>query len=660
MRLAREEDTGRAAPHAPGDVTGSMFRVRAKVFAVCVTIACLLAVSRAPATGHAQGDPAPGKPSAELQPVLYDLDLVYNPATCRLRVKCSIDYLVMGYTAPEEQGYYHVFLPGSLEVKAAVCDPYTVLSQTQGLNLVRIANAYSLSRTPASPFWQPGDTMRLALTYEGTPADYDQEEKRYWSWATGQGIWVLSPWVWLPWAYPQPPGESFGEAGYDVSIAVPDGWLVFSPGCPAHQESSVGGLTTFHLQSERGDDGQGTGATTPPGAGAPVCWVAGPYAECGQSAGGGVDYVVWGLAGWREAAQALGQDTGAVLDFLSKYAESPPVSTLTIVQIPPEHGGGVAFPGSGYVFLAAEVEPGKFGNTGDPQLLWAHELTHVYVPSFDDGLAEYSALLYLAERDPEEYTKTLQAKRIYVLDAIRRCGDLPVSSATSAHAQGSDVTEAHAFAYSKPALVWNMFDGLYGREATLEVLRRVARIRDSDRGSPEWQGLVREAVGEVAGEPALRFFDRWWRDARPLDLAVAEATCRPQDPTAAAGGWLLSFTVRDNHREGAVDAGDTIPWVEVAITLEDADGRQTEQVQRVDLTGGETTVELQCPRRPVEVRLDPNLRLLDYVPRNDIAKVSLPGARAWQTLVAVAAGVGLSVLVAAFLFRRPRRIRTGL
>ena len=64
--------------------------------------------------------------------------------------------------------------------------------------------------------------------------------------------------------------------------------------------------------------------------------------------------------------------------------------------------------------------------------------------------------------------------------------------------------------------------------------------------------------------------------------------------------------------------------------------------------------------RAVEVRLDPNLRLLDYVPRNDIAKVSLPGARARQTLVAVAAGVGLSVLVAAFLFRRPRRIRTGL
>jgi len=291
---------------------------------------------------------------------------------------------------------------------------------------------------------------------------------------------------------------------------------------------------------------------------------------------------------------------------------------LHIVQLPPDHGGGVAW-GEGPAGLAA-MRRRDFGDVLPAQLL-AHEIVHNVATFYDEGLTTFLADYYVAGEYPEALQPALTTRRSYVLESIREYGDFSFKEALERRWAGNDVPECHAYLYSKPALLWNTFRGYFGEEATLRFLRDLQRTSaETPVDTPEgllayWRGLVFAA----AGPPGTTFFDRFFTTDYQLDLGLEDGDVRRPSPRRGEPDWTLSFTIVDVHEPIEPNASDVIPWLEVAIVTEGgspapggsdaAEGEPGTVVRRIPLTGRNTKVTLRLPSRTDDHRPTPS-RLL--------------------------------------------------
>ncbi|HCW51685.1 MAG TPA: hypothetical protein DGR79_06430 [Clostridiales bacterium] len=577
------------------------------------------------------------------KPLLYDVTVTYDPRTLEMSVTCVLDVRVV------RNRDYRLALRGYFQIEEAELDGVPA-----EVRRGRTWNIIEVSRPPRTSEF--GELKRWVVSYRGTPERYDREQDRYWAWATEEAVWLCWALDWLPveagvWL----PDDYWTKTGFRLSVSVPEDWVVLSPGSVGVREVS-GGVATYRFDKRYGDEE----------AYPPVVILAGPYRLCGTGSAEGVSYTVWGLPKWSDAAQDLFEEMGPMLEYfhevIGRLPETSPERPLTAVQVPPEQGGGVAWPGQNFMVVAAEGQRYRFGDEGDPRDLWAHELAHLVVPGFDDGLVDFLALDYLRYRDPVTFELALTCQMRYFLEAVEEHGDRAILPAMEARAGGEEVPEVHAFLYTKPALVWNMFHRLFGEETTYAALRRFIdihrRFQDTDHlpfsdGCKKWFDMLRQAIGEEAGEEAVRFLDAWYLEAHPVDLAVADVVCRE----TRDGDWTLAFNLVDEHGSGTPPARESVPLVDVVVVTE-AGGSRTTHTREVVLTGDRIEVEFTFPARPVSVTLAP--WVLDYDRSDNHAAPERPAAPADKLGTATVAGaVLLAVLAAVHLYRRrPGRVQS--
>jgi len=620
--------------------------------AVLAAVAVVVAVT---ATGLG---PSPGARAAAalapptLQPILYDLTVAYNPGTCEMTVTCVLEARVArdppatdGFAG--RTGYYRLGLWRDYRVDRAECDGTRALVRSSR------SGTFWLVEVPQSgQSSEVGLVKRWTVTYHGTPDRYDEEQDRYWSRGTEEALWLCWGWHWVPveanvWIT----DDYWFGSRFRVAVSVPADWEVLSVDAPQVKEVE-GGLATYRFETRAGSR-----ETYPP-----CVLVAGPYRSLSGRTATGVSYTVWGLPRWENTARDLFEEMEPLLAYFEEVVGRLPLGQVTIAQVPPEQGGGVAWPGHGFLVVAAEGQRYMFGDEGDPRDLWAHELGHIAAPNFDDGLVDYLALDYLRRREPEIFQRALTSRAGYFLRAVAEHGDRAILPALTARAFGEHVPEVHAFLYTKPALVWNMFRNLFGEEAAYSILKRfheelpLRHLADYE----DWYLILRRLAEDVSGEDAARFLDHWYRQAQPLDLAVESARCRRAGPGDAgdagdADEWVLSFVLRDEGAEGARPAREAVPEVDVVITM-DGEGEAAEIIERVRLTGNRTRVELTCPARPVSVRLDS--WILDYDPSDNYARLSETGpGDGLLSAAGIGAVLAAAAVVAVLLRRRPVRLR---
>lgn len=599
----------------------------AKRLALALTLACLV-VSAAPA-GLARAQAAP---EVGVQPPHYNVQATYDPLTSRLTVRCDVEMQALTDLPSVE-----FFLP-------------------EGLTFVSPTGQPGDTR-PTRPGLKAGEKATFSMDYQGTPKSYTPEDNRYWCWATPKAVWLTSPWVWLP-----QPCARFDMWAMDVTLrlTLPRAWVVFVPGNPDPQvETAPGSQSTTYVFE-----------TLPGGRAQPWAWFAGPYTSFGTGQVGDASYEVWGLPDWKPEAESLAAQVPDMLTFLLETLGELRSQHIVVLQIPPAQGGGVMMGGSGLGSVLVAVTPGtrptsELGDTCVEQLR-VHELIHAVANFYpDEGFTEFVCDLYVARRIPEMFAAAVTNRRTYVLRTFERYGDKPIDEATKTHLTTGELLEWHAYCYSKPALVWNMFRGIYGDEKTFELIRRLNQEAPAYNFGPGgrdlsgWWDFCAGIVGEVAGSEARAFYDHWFREAAPLDLAVADVRCRRPAPAAGQKGWSVTLTLKDEHAPGKPAGRDTVPWVEVAVAYEALNGGVETKVERVDLTGDSIRVEMTSPGRPLTVMVDPSNWLLDYDPTNNKAEVPVPLtlAETMREVAPPAAGVlvlGLAVWLAR---RRPKTVK---
>lgn len=592
---------------------------RWKSVAILVAVLATLVLPR-PQTATAQD-----VTQYKIQAPHYDVTASYDPQTCTITGHCDVT------------------------IKA--------LSDLQTFTFRLMAGEMTFAGTQETQMSFPGvkaeEEATYSMSFRGAPTNYSEKDNRYWCRATSQAVWIWNPYVWLPLL-----DASYDFGGIDVSLALtlPRDWKAFVPGNPDPRvESSPDSATaTYYFD------------TFPDGTGKPWVWFAGPYTSFGAGQVQAVSYEVWGLPAWKPEAESLAAGIPDMLAFLSDLLGTLRSGRIVIIQIPPEQGGGLEMGGPGYRSQLVGVTPGTNvrSNMGGAciEQLRVHELIHA-VANFcpDEGLTEFVSDLYVAERLPEVFPKVPRARLQYVLATVADHGDKPIDTAMEEHISTRELPDWHAYCYSKPALAWNMFRGIYGDEATVEVVRRINDLaptydwgpRSQDFGG--WWDLCRSAVADVTGESGAAFYDRWFREAVPLDLAFDGAQASRPAPTAGRPEWTVTVAIRDLHGVEVPPARDTIPWVEVGVTVAPEAGQPTPPmvVKRVPLTADVVSTEIHVSGQPGQVILDPNAWLLDYDPSNNTAKVSIP-----PTPAEAAALAGLALAAAAALWGVIRLART--
>ncbi len=660
-------------------------RLRLTLNAVVLIALCLLILApfdsrtglKPSDTVHAQSPMPDWQDGLQLLPLHYDVRVQFKPETAELVVECAVDLEVLrdrGVSAAR------LAIPYGFKMGLVSCDGVPVsVSREMGFTVVEV------------PLSSPGEVRHLLLSYRGNPEQYDREQDRYWSRATPGAVWVSSPYRWLPFPLgPALPEAYWRGSTYRVSITVPAGWVVFSPG--------------FHTGLRTDDDEAGEGGSRSflyegPSVAAPGMvpnrWFAGPYALRGSGVGGSTPYEVWGLPAWCDEAgrlfRELGGDQG-IMAFAEELLDASPGRPVTVVQVPPEMGGGIAFPEAGFCIVAVtDLSAGsrpRFGSSGDPRILWTHEYTHLINPSLPEGLADYIGLRYLQQMDPPSYFKELGSRRNYFLESARELGDRAISRALQDWSMGRPVPEVHAFVYTKPALVWNMFGGLFGHEVSTRVMREVSRFEAESL--EEHLDFTRARMEEAVPGYGAAFFDRWFAECVPMDLRIEKVSVSEKEPEGdeagaseagpgveaegevqAEGEWRVAFTIRDNHQPDDPPAREAVPWVEVAVEWEGGwhenrerkpggdDGGQANRwttVHLVKLSGDsdETAVEIAGSGRPLTVRLDPNLWLLDYNDTDNLVRIR-PKGRLDAVRTLVLSTIALGGVLAFLIWRASRR-----
>ncbi len=385
----------------------------------------------------------------------------------------------------------------------------------------------------------------------------------------------------------------------------------------------------------------------------PEVWavIAGNYALCGAGEAQGVSYEVWALPSWTGEGGELLAWLPDGIGFLAHYLGSLPHCRVTIVQLSEQFASGQTFswkiPDPTIAFGMGQTR--WTASQVCIEQLWEHELAHALTDvGILEQLATFISDLYVRECRPELADQAFRRRRDYFLSAVSRFGPRPTEAAARAGV-------GDAYSYSRGALVFNMFGGLFGDEATKTLLRGLntpGLKYDTKAGprAPGWLVTMRAAAKLAAGEEGAQFLQTWLdlKAAPQLDYAIQDVVADPETGT-------LKFVISDLSSNGL--ARRTVPEVDVEVRVEGAQGVTESMVTRVAVTGAATTVTLQTSGRPVSVRLDPNDWLLDYDPENNWMAVGQPRSPFAGVSPLVVAAFGVVAGAAAWLWLRRKPVR---
>ena len=274
------------------------------------------------------------------------------------------------------------------------------------------------------------------------------------------------------------------------------------------------------------------------------------------------------------------------LDLYEHWIGRYPFSEFSVVSSPTPTGFGMPT----LTYLGIDVLRLPFIRTTS----LGHEVLHnwwgngVYPDyargNWSEGLTTFMADYAYRERESAQAASAMRLAWLRDYAAMPPEDDMPLVRFTARSHGASQVV-----GYNKSAMLFFMLRDLIGKDAFDRGVRDFwSRYRFRIASWDDLRGAFERASGSKLGA----FFTQWLqRDGAP-SLRIADAKAE-----AAAGGWRLSVTL---------EQGNPAYTLSVPLAVRTAGG---EVERRVALSREHATVLLELPSEPLEIALDPDLRL---------------------------------------------------
>ncbi|MFA5914403.1 MAG: M1 family aminopeptidase [Burkholderiales bacterium] len=274
------------------------------------------------------------------------------------------------------------------------------------------------------------------------------------------------------------------------------------------------------------------------------------------------------------------------LDLYEHWIGRYPFSEFSVVSSPTPTGFGMPT----LTYLGIDVLRLPFIRTTS----LGHEVLHnwwgngVYPDyargNWSEGLTTFMADYAYRERESAQAASAMRLAWLRDYAAMPPEDDMPLVRFTARSHGASQVV-----GYNKSAMLFFMLRDLIGKDAFDRGVRDFwSRYRFRIASWDDLRGAFERASGSKLGA----FFTQWLqRDGAP-SLRIADAKAE-----AAAGGWRLSVTLEQGNPAYALS---------VPLAVRTAGG---EVERRVALSREHATALLELPSEPLEIALDPDLRL---------------------------------------------------
>jgi hypothetical protein len=275
------------------------------------------------------------------------------------------------------------------------------------------------------------------------------------------------------------------------------------------------------------------------------------------------------------------------LDLYERWIGTYPYSEFSVVSSPTPTGFGMPtltylgidvlrLPFIRATSLGHEVLHNWWGNGVYPD--YAHG-------NWSEGLTNFMADYAYRERESPEAARTMRLAWLRDYAAMLPGDDAPLARFTSRTHGASQIV-----GYNKAAMLFFMLRDMIGAAAFDAGVRgfwSANRFRIAS-----WDDL-RHAFERSSGQDLTAFFEQWLQRSGAPSVRIADAEAKP-----VAGGWRLAVTLAQGTPAYALS---------VPLAVSTSGG---EIISRLAISRERETVFLHLPAEPLQIALDPDLRLM--------------------------------------------------
>ena len=288
-----------------------------------------------------------------------------------------------------------------------------------------------------------------------------------------------------------------------------------------------------------------------------------------------------------ELAAGYLDSVAGYLDLYERWIGAYPYSEFSVVSSPTPTGLGIPtltylgidvlrLPFIRATSLGHEVLHNWWGNGVYPD--YAHG-------NWSEGLTNFMADYAYREREGPEAAQALRLAWLRDYAAMLPGEDAPLARFTSRTHGASQIV-----GYNKAAMLFFMLRDMIGAAAFDEGVRGFWSAYRFHTAS--WADL-RRAFERTSGQDLAAFFEQWLQRSGAPSVRITDAEVKP-----VAGGWRLAVTIEQGS-----------PAYALSLPLAIRTGG-SEFMRRVELSRQRDTVFLDLPEEPLQIALDPDLRLM--------------------------------------------------
>jgi hypothetical protein len=275
------------------------------------------------------------------------------------------------------------------------------------------------------------------------------------------------------------------------------------------------------------------------------------------------------------------------LDLYERWIGTYPFTEFSVVSSPTPTGFGM--PALAYLGIDVLRLPFIRATSLGHEILhnwWGNGVYPDYARgNWSEGLTTFMADYAYRERESPEAATAARLAWLRDYAAMPPGDDAPLARFSSRTHGASQIV-----GYNKSAMLFFMLRDRIGEAAFDRGLRAFWNAQRFRIAS--WDDL-RRAFEHACGQDLAGFFEQWLERTGAPEFRIADAGAKP-----VAGGWQLSVTLVQ---------GDPPYVLSVPLAVRTAGGEIT---RRVELARARGTAVFELPDKPLQVALDPELRLL--------------------------------------------------
>jgi len=322
-----------------------------------------------------------------------------------------------------------------------------------------------------------------------------------------------------------------------------------------------------------------------------IALMAGPYRieerRVRTAAGSDIRLRTYFHAGIAGLASGYLDSIAGYIDLYERWIGAYPFSEFSVVSSPTPTGFGM--PTLTYLGIDVLRLPFIRATSLGHEVLhnwWGNGVYPDYARgNWSEGLTNFMADYAYRERESAEAARTMRLAWLRDFAAMPAGDDAPLARFISRTHGASQIV-----GYNKAAMLFFMLRDAVGEAAFDAGVRGFWSAHRFRRAS--WDDL-RGAFERASGKNLAVFFEQWLARTGAPNLRIADAGAK-----SVAGGWRLSVTLA----QGAPAYALSVP-----LAIGTSSGEIT---RRVELSRERDTAVLELPDEPLQVALDPELRLM--------------------------------------------------